>query len=315
LGDRRADPNEFAVVLAADDRYARPLAVVLRSLLEHLDPVSRPAVYILADGISANSRARIARVAERASAPDVVRWVDMQAELPEGLGTAAYLSRATYARLLTPRLLPAHVKRALYLDTDVLVRGDVTHLARLDLNGRSIAAARDVMFANLPHPTLGHVTDYFNAGVLVIDLDAWRTNGLPERVLACAQERTDLRFADQDALHVVGIEWQELEPEWNVQLGFLWGPERTGHLNDERVRLTRDARIMHFTGSAKPWFFDSRVRGGSLWIRTLLRSGWYSGLEAAGWMLPWLVKRFVARVGGGTGVSAGKRVRRLLLRR
>jgi lipopolysaccharide biosynthesis glycosyltransferase len=309
MAEGTEDQDRFGVVLAADDRYARPLAVVLRSLLENVGPARRPVVYVLSDGMTVDSKARIFRIAQRANAANLIRWVDMESELPREPQGAGHLSRATYARLLMPRLLPLYVERALYLDTDVLVRGDVTELLRLELDGRPIAAARDVMFAKVPHPTLGPVTDYFNAGVLVIDLDAWRTSGFPERVLACAEQRDDLRFADQDAMHVVGTEWQELEPQWNVQLGFLWGPERSAHFREERVRLTRDARIMHFTGSAKPWFFDSPVRGTAMWVQTLLRSGWYTTIEAVRWLLPWVLKRLIARVGGSGAVGAAKRVR------
>jgi lipopolysaccharide biosynthesis glycosyltransferase len=307
--------KQFAVVLAADDHYARPLGVVLRSLIEHLGPDRRPDIYVLSDGMSVDSKARILRIAERAHSAKLIRWVEVEPELLGGLEGEAHLTRASYIRLLAPRLLPPQVGRVLYLDTDVLVRADVTDLSCLELNGLPAAAARDVMFANVPHPRLGEVTDYFNTGVLVVDLDAWRTNGFPERVIAVGEERSDLRFADQDAMHLVGTAWQELEPEWNVQLGFLWGPEQTGHLEDERERLTRDARIMHFTGSAKPWFFDSRLPGIVAWMQTLFRSAWYTPFEAVCWLAPWLLKRMIVRFGGAGAVRAGKRVRTVAWRR
>jgi lipopolysaccharide biosynthesis glycosyltransferase len=296
-----------AIVLVADERYARSLAVVLRSLLEHL--TAQPEIYVLSDGISDESKARVLRVAGRAGAAQGLRWIEIEPAQLGHLEGAAHVTRASYGRLLAPRLLPAHLSRAVYLDTDVLIRGDVSHLLEIDLHGKPIAAARDTMFATVPHPTLGEVTDYFNSGVMVLDLDAWRESGLSERAMARAKDRTEMWFADQDVMNILGVDWHELDQEWNVQMGFLWRPEQAERFADLRERLTRGGYVLHYTGGAKPWFFDTPVPHTLGWNRALARSGWYGRFEIVGWIVPWLAKRMVVRIGGWTAVNLGKRAR------
>src|SRR5205823_1295727 len=53
-----------------------------------------------------------------------------------------HVSEAAFLRLFADRILPESADRVVYLDTDVVVREDVSRLFTLDLAGRAFAAAR-----------------------------------------------------------------------------------------------------------------------------------------------------------------------------
>jgi lipopolysaccharide biosynthesis glycosyltransferase len=136
----------------------------------------------------------------------------------------------SYYRLLIGRLLPEAVRRVLYLDADTIVRGSIGELLELDLEGHVLAATPEEVPVDKvsgfgPHPVrlgLPEDTPYFNAGVLLVDLDCWRRTNVEQRCLTkirqlCAGAER-LSFAEQDILNLVlSSEWKALGPSYNYQ--------------------------------------------------------------------------------------------------
>jgi lipopolysaccharide biosynthesis glycosyltransferase len=136
-------------------------------------------------------------------------------------------------------------------------------------------------FSNYPEMAVSPHAKYFNSGVLLMDLERWRSEGITEEVLAHAKRyRRHLRFPDQDALNsVLATRWLELEPRWNSVLNVVWGLRRGA---TPRARRAYDAvlerpAILHFLAGPKPWqpgaFFHRRF----LFFHYLDRTKW------AGW--------------------------------
>jgi lipopolysaccharide biosynthesis glycosyltransferase len=309
-----------ALVFAADENYARALAVAMHSALEHLSPRVSPAIYVLDDGIARASRERLLRVAEHHGAGSAVEWIQVPrarlSHLDSALAAAAsvansalHMTSTTWARLLVPELLPAHVRRAVYLDDDLIVRRDLSPLFELDLGDALLAAVSDFAVASLPHPLWGEAArPYFNSGVLVMDVERWRRAGFGDQVLARAAEQNGaFPFADQDAMNAVTDNWYELGPEWNVQQGFLWRPALVAPLARQRDAIYDKAAVLHFTGASKPWHSDSTSPGTSLWARELMRSGWYTRIESLAWLASWLSRRLL-HMTGRRAAALGRRV-------
>jgi lipopolysaccharide biosynthesis glycosyltransferase len=271
-----------ALVLGADDNYAQGLAVALHSALEHLS--IRPSVHVLDNGLSGSSRDRLARIVPEA------QWVKIDSDRLASFATANRLGSASYARLLAPELVPAD--RIVYLDCDLIVRGDLSELFTMELRA-PVAAARDFYITSTDHKTSGARREqprpYFNAGVLVIDVQAWQAAGITNRALAYAAEVLP-PFADQDALNATVDEWDTLDPRWNVQHWNL--PLSRRQRQTPEWALYRDGAILHFVGP-NPWEASCMTRGTIGWVRALVRSGFYSPLEL-GWLVPWLARRVPA---------------------
>jgi lipopolysaccharide biosynthesis glycosyltransferase len=253
----------LTICAASDERYASGLRVALFSALEALNGAAR--VIILDAGLrDPHGWTRALSTHPRCGDCDVVSVdVGRFRTLPcqDRFGPASWL------RLFLPDLL-SNVDRLIYLDADVLVRADLGALWTESSGGAAISAVRDYLFptfsTGLPHAVsaLGVEPDtpYFNAGVLLLDLAAWRRDLLTERAIDFVRIHGDtVRFADQDALNAVtaGLV-HELDPRWNVQLGMGSARAVLEHLRtpDELFTgagtLRARAAIIHFT-AFKPW--------------------------------------------------------------
>src|SRR6476659_1491145 len=115
---RMAD-SRIATVLAADDRFSRPMAATVQSIVSQLRPGRGLDLYLCDMGITTQNRERIAAAAAH---PEVrLHWVTTLAEKVEHLPEAVPgISRAAYARLFIPQVLPPDIDRALYLDCDLI---------------------------------------------------------------------------------------------------------------------------------------------------------------------------------------------------
>ena len=139
--------------------------------------------------------------------------------------------------------------RVLYLDADILVRGDLTELWKTDLGDKALAATPDVG-APIGHDGIGRMA-YFNAGVMLMDLTRMREDLGSLYALAARMEHS--RFRDQDALNVhFRGNWKAIGLKWNAQ-GL--GTYAECHTPD-RVALDLEdmanPRIVHFTGALHP---------------------------------------------------------------
>lgn len=192
----------------------------------------------------------------------------------------------TLARLLLPGLVAG---RVLYLDSDILVRADIAELYDSPMGDAKIAAARDFRVLQLYCDADGDseklrshrevmgdrpVTDYFNAGVLLMDCDAIRrADGLSERMVDF-EAASDFPLLDQDFLNflfkgsvkLIGGEWNE-----------IWGRTRYRRkvLKGSYFDPVRDseAKIIHFTGPNKPWkpHRVSTLMSGKVWAALAYR--------------------------------------------
>jgi lipopolysaccharide biosynthesis glycosyltransferase len=170
-----------------------------------------------------------------------------------------HASVATYFRLMLPGLLPNEVQRAIFIDSDAIVNSSLWPLWDLSLEGKALAAVPDHWLSCRGH---GYVHgEYFNAGIMLIDLVRWRQTdvlGLGESFAKANPHR--LRHWDQDVLnHVFKDDWLPIGERWNA-CPHLFGllPEfslRPEDLSDTERKAIADPAIIHFAGPGpvKPW--------------------------------------------------------------
>jgi len=226
--------------------------------------------YVVAIDLGAEARRRLTDVGAK------VCWVWLDRAQLELLGSFYTENRfghwATYARVLLGDFLPG-IDRVIYLDTDTVVVGDLTELAAFDLAGCTLGAVDDPLIAGVyarrllgpdPGRTL-KIPRYFNAGVMLIDLSRWRRSRVTERTIELLLERRPFVFHDQDPLNMLlKNDWAELPNPWNrlvPQPEFV--PPATSTVGRSggarRHLLLDDAKIVHFTGSRKPWMPSSTL--------------------------------------------------------
>jgi lipopolysaccharide biosynthesis glycosyltransferase len=253
--------NDVITVACAveGEDYVRHCATMLHSLLARHEPGRIHIHYLHGPESSARSRRKLAEMVKRQggeiafhAVPD--EWV---AEVP----VKGFTGKATWYRSFLPAILP-RLPRILYLDADLLVVDSLEPLFAIDLDGHLVAAVSNVPMKNdrghwraVGLPREGA---YFNAGVLLMNLELMRNERTTEQVIRWGAEHGDsFGLRDQDALNAVLHERRlALEPRWNCMnsvIHFPWSAEILGAEKVEEARHT--PAIRHFEGPehAKPW--------------------------------------------------------------
>ena len=252
-----------------DENYAQHLGVMLYSAI---DNVSQDLdIYVLNIGLRRSSVSKLTALA-RAKGVSIT-FLDFSDNKLSRFYTSRYITGASYLRLLAPEVLPTECSRAIYLDCDTLVYGDLAELWNMDLKGLAMAAVQDIgrpfidtgsiIKTSTKRTTISDYAEhgiapddpYLNAGVLVLDLDQWRDEGITPKCLEIAANK-QYESHDQDVLNVVLHEnWLTLPPKWNVayQVFRLHSFDQGPYSSPEFVDCVVDPRVLHFTGRAKPW--------------------------------------------------------------
>ena len=276
--------SEVHVITLADENFVLPLAVLVRSMLDHLAAEREIRLIVIDGGISDESRTRL--TASWNDARLRVSWRTPGYGGASSLPVSGRIPPLTYARLMAPSLLPEGCRRAIVLDADQLVLKDLGLLADAPFHGACVLAPRDMFIptvgsinglAGYAHLGLAPGTPYLSGAVMVIDVAAWGRENVSERTLAFVAENAhQLRAFDQDALNaVLKDRWLELDPRWQVQpraLGLR--PSVTPHLDGAtRATVAADPWIVHFSGRLKPWLYRGRTRFDHMFRETLSRTG------------------------------------------
>lgn len=266
-----------------DERYLNPLRVVVYSVLKNAR-ADRPLTVFIAHnrGFAQNGcRERISELCARFpfSKPVFLECDDVLNRHREILASQANVwSPVIWAGPLLTDVLPGDVTgNVVCLDVDMLVRHDLEPLFSLDLEGEGkIAAAvnegerfRFTYLEACEWPAAAG--DYFNNGTLVVNVDAYRREGIPAKIIDWyAKYKPQARFTDQDAQNAIfGDRTIRLSPEWNYNDGWLhkatkynpfaatWRSYRKADI----LRAIADPAVVHFI-NRKPWVFSHRPERG-----------------------------------------------------
>jgi len=259
--------DEINVLVTLNAGYLPPLKVMLWSLHAN-NPTETVNVWLVHASMTA------AQVAEVQQLTDAFGW-----HLHDEHVTAAFVAQTPlierypqemYFRLLCGQILPASVKRVIYLDPDILVINEIRPLWKLDLQGKMLAAAahRGVtkLVDNVNQIRLGTTTSYFNSGVLVIDVAQAREKiKLADITAAIEKYSATLILPDQDILNFLyGNDILEIPEEiWNYDTRkYLVYQTRTLTEHDIHWVMAQTV-ILHYCGTPKPWDVksDSKFTG------------------------------------------------------
>ena len=253
--------NKFKVVpvfLTINSAYAPYAAAAIHSLTQHVNPDRYYRVIILHDGLNLVNRWRLRNL--------VTKNVSLQfKKMTHSLYLKAIIAYCTrrqkgagdffssavyYYRAFIPLLFPLY-KKAVYIDSDTILRGDIGELFDTDLEDKVLAAMIDPKVTAIPEfrdyvdKALGIPHDeYVNSGVQVMDLRKMRKmKYLSTMIDLIRKYDADLVAPDQDYLNVIlrgNIKF--LDPVWNAE------PVRD---------LPRNVKLVHFNLFNKPWHYKN----------------------------------------------------------
>jgi lipopolysaccharide biosynthesis glycosyltransferase len=249
------------IACIAEGSYWRHTGAMIHSLLTH-NAQHRPEVVVLhgAGTAAPADRERMSSLVAGFGAP--LRFLEVA---PERIAAFPdrYFHRSIWYRAFLPELLPDRAK-VLYLDSDLLVLDSLQELWDLELSSHPFAAVTNPLHPALqwyPRRALGlPLPEYFNSGVLLMNLKRLRAERAPERLLAHAQAHPEHTCPDQDALNLVFRHQRlALHPRWNLQTPLFDLPRRATPFEPlELDEALRRPAIVHFSGAFKPWHYLCR---------------------------------------------------------
>ena len=241
------------IFFAVDDGYIPFLAVTLQSITDHSTEEYYYVIKILYTNISEENKEKINKYTKENIN---IEFVDLNYYIEKVKGklyTRDYFSMTTYFRLFISNLYPQYNK-AIYLDSDIVLLTDVANLYNEDIGDNLVGAVPDdiiqqnKVFQEYVEKVVGVASykNYFNAGMLIMNLDQLRKNKFQEKFLYLLETVKYSVVQDQDYLNrICKGRVKLLDMTWNVM------PNATKDVNEE------DIKLIHYNYQYKPWHYDN----------------------------------------------------------
>lgn len=245
--------STMQIAYGVDHNFIRPMGISMTSILEH-NPQAQ--FHIFLDSISSEDKVRIQKTVERYHSGCTIYYVD--SSIFKTFPVRSNWSVAVYFRFFTAEILYGKSDRLLYVDADVLCIDKLDELFSMDMKGNTIAAVSDPSFSDRDSKDR-HMkkigcqgTDYFNAGIILIDLNRWHTQNVSNKAIRLLSENPSrwVVAQDQDVLNVLmanEIYWLPVSYNYRATLADAYPDE---------------IALVHYSGSPKPWteFYFSNAK-------------------------------------------------------
>lgn len=306
--------SDVVMLLASNEKFIPYVSVALQSALEHTCASRHYDIVILGSNLKPESMEMLSAQVAVAGENCAIDFLDVAsamdgARLPRH---GRFGAEASF-RLLAPSLL-TNVRKAIYLDSDLIVLHDLAELFDIELGDNLLGAVRDADTAGIYSgydTCVRHHLDkvvgladpftYFQSGVLLINLAEFRRSCTLEDMLAYARPHK-LRWPDQDVLnHVCQGRYLRIDSRWNVLTD--WQRLRRSrivaqapkNIQDDYDAARKNPFILHYAGpDGRPWLYPTCDAGSVFWDYAT-RSPFYGELQrrlhVSHHSLPGLAKR------------------------
>lgn len=256
------------VFLACDENYAKYAAVTIASIIAGTD--STINFYLLDGGIEEDTKNKLKSILQNSA--HSLEFIAVDMSLFKDFPHIRHFSLNTYSRFLIPNLVP-DIDKALYVDTDMVICGDVAEIYNKDLTGKGVAATVYMDEDCKPKLYLSYKKKlniaaehrYFNAGLLIIDCEYWRKHNIVEQLMAKTAELRDvIEMPDQDVLNVVfESDYLELAPQYNLVVDLTSDYQNF----NQYIAGIKGCFVLHYTGGrgVRPWVNKSVPGAGYFW--------------------------------------------------
>ncbi len=283
------------ILLTIDDNFVPQLAANICSVCENNEKMDEISFFIFDNGISRSNKDSLSDfVGTYNRSITFISIAGFMDSLGFEFDTTGW-NEIVLARLLMSRFLPDNINKVLYLDGDTIVRNDLGSLWETNIEEYTLGAVMEPTANGLRRKELGiGGRPYYNAGVLLVNLENWRKSEAEERILQyCANNAKKLFANDQDAINVVlKNEILPLSPSYNFSNVFIYYPFKTLHslmpefsTKEDFHKAKANPCIVHFLGEERPWRKGNTHAFKADYGRYLEKTPWRNAPQEEGWAL------------------------------
>ena len=269
--------KEIPIFFTIDDNYAPFLSVALNSAIKNSSTLNRYKAIVLHQDLSDENKRRLKALETEHFAVDFIPMQSGLESITDRMSNRLrcdYFTLTIYFRLFIATMFPQYDK-GVYIDSDVVLTGDVAELYGIDIGDNLIGACADKSVVDVPE--LANYMEnavgvdrheYINSGVLLMNLKKLREVRFDEHFLNLLNTyHFDCIAPDQDYLNAIcNGKIHYLDEQWDAMP------------NDGLPPLER-AKLIHYNLFAKPWCYDN-IQYGDLFWHYAEDSGYYDEIRA-----------------------------------
>ncbi|MBQ8431554.1 MAG: 1-acyl-sn-glycerol-3-phosphate acyltransferase [Clostridia bacterium] len=253
-------PRVIDIFYAFDEAFAKFAIVSMTSLIHNASEEKQYHIHILHTEITPKTREQILRL-EREGVRITFEEVSTHLRtVGEKLPIRDYYSKTTYYRLFIAEMFP-ELEKAIYIDSDTVVQGDISELYAYDLEGWALGACHEQAmvqedaYGTYVEQCLGiDRNSYFNAGVLLINCKYFREKHVLESFVRLLGEYDFRVTQDEDYLNVICKDHVRFLPQ-------TWNTEIFGEIADPKEACN----VLHYIMVSKPWHYEDCRWGDVFW--------------------------------------------------
>lgn len=248
------------IFYACDDNFVKYTLVSITSLMEHADPERYYHIHVLYTDIADATRGILQKL-QNDHYTITFDYMGLYLEsVKEDMPLRDYYSKTTYYRLFIAEMFPM-LNKALYIDSDTIVTGNIAALYDEDLDGYALAACHEqVMIQTDIYGTYVETClgidrhQYFNAGVLLLNCDYFRKKNVLAEFMHLLGFYHFSVTQDEDYLNVICQD----KVKWLPQ---IWNTEVYGEISDTPEQIA----VYHYIMTSKPWHYTDCRFGEVFW--------------------------------------------------
>ncbi len=248
------------IFFACDDNFVKYTVVSLHSIIQNASPDYSYRVYVLHTGISEPMMQKVLELGNEdfiVSFEDVTEYLD---SIAEKLPIRDYYSKTTYFRLFIAEMFPDYQK-AIYIDSDTVVQGDMGELFSIDIGDAYVGACHEQAMVQVDEygtyveKVMGISRhNFFNAGMIVINCEQFRLHFVLDKFIRLLHTYNFVVTQDEDYLNLIckdHVYW--LDQRWNTE---IFG---------EIAYPIEEAKVLHYIMTSKPWHYADCRHGDIFW--------------------------------------------------
>ena len=240
------------IFFALDERFLKYGIVSLYSLRENAKSDCTYRIYFLHTDVKPESQAKVKTLESPGFEINFENVSSYLEDLAGKFPLRDYYSKTTYFRLFIADMHPEYYK-AIYIDSDTIIQGDMSDLYDIDITGFILGACHEQAMVQVDEygryveKCLGLDRNlYFNAGLLLINCNAFRERNVLERFIQILQVYDCVVTQDEDYLNLLCKDHVKfIDQRWNTEIfGTIPYP-------------IEEAKMLHYIMFNKPWHYET----------------------------------------------------------
>lgn len=250
--------TKVPVAFICDSHYVIPTVVAITSLAWNKNPHTYYEIYIVAADLS---KAEMEIFDQFRGKGIDVHIINVTSKKFKDIQNFGHVNSTACFKFDLPDLIPDQDK-ILYLDSDVLIQKDLSDLFTISIDDYYAGAVKDIGLINNDL----HIQNYFNTGVMLLNLEIMRENNTPAALLNIRRSSNGLNYMDQDSFNILLNKKVKLLPViYNCFYNFFLKFKDTYTLDyinkcfgtdySSVEDIKNDSSIIHLVGYFKPWIY------------------------------------------------------------